>query len=211
MKPIALALLLALSAAPIAAQAIPAEIPDLPGESPADRARDRLEERYRGTISRFFAAGGLDVAPVTEDGPAYQANLAVGLTQQSGDALLVTLSVRQSPPIPGSEVPGIQEYESAVYFGAGYEIRAARFLGRSPLADRGSLRLGVGVLRGEVSAIAFQLTPAYDLVTGNDWALPIGLTLSYAVLADDDTTVARPFLGVGIGLKHYFGHRDRLE
>lgn len=214
MKPIALAaaaLLLALCAAPGTGQAVPDAIPDLPGESPADRARDRMLERHRGTLARFFATGGFDFAPVSGDGSAYQAGMALGLSQRNGDAVLATVSVRQVPPIPTDDVPPIGGHETVAFFGVGYEMRATRFLGTSPLAERGSLTLGVGVLHGEVSAIALELTPAYDLLSGSDWSVPVGLELSYALFADDDTTLARPFVGIGLAFRHHFGRRERLE
>ena len=213
MKPIALVpalLLLALGAAPAAGQAIPAEIPDLPGESPADRAKAQLVERHRGTISRFFAGGGMDFAPVTGHGPAYQASFALGLYRSGGDAILVTLSALRAPGTPAHEIPQTGE-RGATYFGIGYAIPASRFLSRSPIAERGSLRLGVGVMHAEVSAIALELTPSYDVLTGSNWAVPVGLKLSYALFGNGEMTLSRPFVGIGVGLRLHFGGREKLE
>jgi hypothetical protein len=83
-------LLLLLCPTAAVGQAVPDNIPGVPGESPADRGRERVEERYRDTLSRFSTSGSFDMAPVTAAGAAYQTNLNLGLHFRSGDAAFAT-------------------------------------------------------------------------------------------------------------------------
>lgn len=204
-------LLLALAATPMAGQAIPDGIPDLPGESPADREKERAKERYHGTLSRLFTTGSFDLAPVTGDGSAYQANLNLGYNLGSGDAVFVFMSRRNVLADWNRDVALPGGLESASYYGLGYELAGARFLGASSLARRSALNLGLGVMRGELSSVALDVTPTYDLLNGDFWSVPAGLKVSLISVGSADASMSRAFLGFTVGVKRRFGHRERLE
>lgn len=210
-----LLLLACLGASPAAAQAIPDNIPDVPGESPADRAKERLEERYRGTLSRFFTGGSMDVAPITADGLSYGASASLGMRFRSGDAVYAFVSARDAAVGPvqvdGEEpLPGASH--SVWYLGLGYQLRAMRFVEPSPLAQRGALNFGLGVMGDdEVSTLAVDISPTYDLLQRNGWSVPAGLKLSLAAVGDRDLFVTRAFVGLTLGIQRHFGRRDRLE
>lgn len=204
-------LLLALVATPTSGQAVPDNIPDLPGESPADRAKERAKERYHGTLSRLFTTGSFDMAPVTGDGSAYQANLDFGLHLRSGDAVYVFMSKRNVLADWNREVALPGSLESVSYYGLGYELAGTRFLGASSLGQRSALDLGLGVTRGEVSSVALDVTPTYDLLNGDFWSVPAGLKISLMTVGSADASMSRAFLGLTVGVKRHFGHRERLE
>jgi hypothetical protein len=73
-------LLLLLCPTAAVGQAVPDNIPDVPGESPVDRWRERVEERYHSTLSRFSTSGSFDMGPVTGAGAAYPPTSTWGCT-----------------------------------------------------------------------------------------------------------------------------------
>lgn len=194
-----------------AAQAVPDEIPDVPGEGPADRWQERLEERYRGTLSRFFTSGSFDMAPVTGAGAAHQTNVNLGLNFRNGDAVFAFASTRRLPTDIDGGIQGVGRRQAVWYYGFGYIMSGTRVLGDSPLARRSALNLGVGVVDGEVASVAVDVSPTYDLLGGNFWSVPAGLKLSLAAVRDDHASMTSAFVGFTIGVKWQFGHRDRLE
>lgn len=204
-------LLLLLCPTAAAAQAIPDNIPDVPGESPADRERERAEERYRGTLSRLFTTGSFDMAPVTGAGAAYQTNLNLGLNLRSGDAVFAFASTRGTPADIDGGIPLLGGHQSVWYYGIGYVMSGTRVLGDSPLARRSALNLGVGVVDGEVASVAVDIGPTYDLLRGDFWSLPAGIKLSLAAVRDDNASMTSAFLGFTIGVQRQFGHREKLE
>jgi hypothetical protein len=202
-------LLLLLCPTAAAAQAIPDNIP-VPGESLADRQRERAEERYRGTLSRLFTSGSFDMAPVTGAGAAYQTNLSLGLNFRSGDAIFAFASTRGARADIDGGI-GVLIGQSVWYYGVGYVMSGARVLGDSPLARRSALNLGVGVVDGEVASVAVDIAPTYDLLRGDFWSVPAGIKLSLAAVHDDDASMTTAFLGFTIGARLQFGHREKLE
>ena len=205
-------LLGALAAAPATAQGIPDNIPDKPGESLADRHWDRMEERYRGLLSRFFSGGSFDVAPIA--GPVYQLELGLGYTLETGDALTLHVGGRTVPAMIGARTASPAFGDGAFFGRLGYELSGTRFFGASPLGWRSALGLGVGVLSGtDLTAALFEVAPTYALIVRDSWSVPAGLRLSLATIdnRDPDATLTRAFLGIHFGVRWHWMHRDRLD
>lgn len=212
-QPVPILLILAFGAAstPAVAQGIPDNIPDLPGESLVDREKERMEERYRGTLSRFFTAGSFDVAPITGTGLGYQANASAGMYLESGDALLLAVGTRVVPAPDSLEFAQSGFHKPQWHFGVAYEVNGTRFLGSSPHARRSALGLGVGVLYSEVSALAFEIAPSYNLLQRDAWSFPAGVKLNFTVVSGPEASVGRAFLGLTFGIRWHWMHRDRLD
>lgn len=213
-RPIAPILLIAslAAAAPAAGQWLPDHIPDDSEEWLADRTRERMIERYRGVLGRFFTDGSFAMAPFA--GPAYQVNTGLGLTLDSGDAVLLNLAVRTVPFDPQGPLAENGWDEAAWIVGAGYELRGTRFLGASPLGWRTALGLGLGVMSGaDLTAVTFDVTPTYDLVVRRDWSVPVGLRLSVSTIdsRDPDASITRAFLGLHLGVRWHLVRRDKLD
>lgn len=202
-------LLIVLSAAPIAAQAVPDNIPDVPGESPADRAQERMKERYRGILSRFYATGYMDLAPITANGFAYGADFEVGYQFRSGDALFLTTATRALPFERDEGLPSGRA--TLLMLGGGYDISGARFFGDSPAAQRAGLAVGMSAVWAEVTSVAVDVNPTYAVFEGHKWSMPVGVKLSYMFFHGPDADLSRPFVGMTVGVKHHFGRRERME
>jgi hypothetical protein len=206
-------LLVLAGAVPAVAQGIPDNIPDEPGQSLVDRERERMEERYRGFLSRFYTMGSLDLDPVTRDLLGYQATVNVGMAVWGYDAVHLTVSARSLPvraEITSDPIEPGRRVET--YFGAGYALNGTRILGEeSPLGRRSNLNLGVGVLTGEVSALAFEVAPTYDLIVRNGWAVPVGVKVNVATIGSDAGSVTRTFAGLSVGVRWWWMRREQLE
>lgn len=209
--PVLLLVALGATSSPGLGQAIPDNIPDEPGESLVDREKKRLEERFRGTLSRFFSGGGFDVAPLAAEGLGYQANVNVGMYLPGGDALLLAVAARDVPARLGSEIPDPGRRWTEWYYSVGYELSATRLLGPTPFAQRSAIGLGVGVLSGEVSVLALDLGPTYDVIQRDSWSVPVGVRLNVAMVGSRDIAVTRAFLGVSLGVRWHWARRDKLE
>lgn len=208
-----LSLALSAGAVPALAQGIPDNIPDEPGESLVDRERERMEERYRGFLSRFFTMGTLELDPVTRRGIGYQGTVSLGMDVWKSDAVYLTVSARDLPvraEVTSDPIEPGRRVEQ--YFGAGYALSGARILGEeSPLGRRSNLHLGVGVLTGEVSVLAFEVGPTYDLIARDGWAVPMGVKLNVATFGNDAGSVTRAFAGLSVGVRWRWLRRERLE
>lgn len=203
-----LALIAAPVAAPVAAQAIPDNIPDLPGESPADRAKERFVESHRGFLGRLFTTGSFDAGPVPGDGLAYQSNVSVGLDFRSGDAMFLAINSRM---LPDAEPLSVGDEAWIWYAGVGYTVSGTRFLGPSETARRSALTTELGVWPGEVSLVALDLSPTYEILRGAFWSVPAGVRFSLARVSGPDAAVLHPFVGLTIGAKVHLFYRDRTE
>ena len=205
--------LLSFTGSPLAGQAIPDWIPDQPGESPADRAQERLEERFRGTISRFFTTGGFDLAPFPGEGSTYQANVSLGMSFSSGDAVFLFASSRELVGDGSGAESTLHGSATAWYGGVGYQISALRFVEPSELARRSSLNVGAGLIKvGELEGGVLEVAPTYHLVEGRSWSLPVGLKLSLAALGSETgTATTDAFVGLSLGIRHHFGERQKLR
>lgn len=208
LMPVALA-----GAVPALAQGIPDNIPDEPGESLVDRERERMEERYRGFLSRFFTMGTLELDPVTQSRLGYQGTVSLGLDVWNDDAVYLAVSARNLPvraEVTSDPIEPGRRVEQ--YYGAGYALSGTRILGHeSPLGRRSNLNLGVGVLTGEVSVLAFEVAPTYDLMVRDGWAVPMGIKLNVATFGSDAGSVTRTFAGLSVGVRWRWLRRERLE
>jgi hypothetical protein len=188
---------------------------DIPGDSEEwlpDRTRERMIERYRGVLGRLFTEGSAGLSPF--GGPAYQMNTGLGLTLESGDAVLLNVAVRAIPSEPESPLTESAWNQAALIVGGGYELRGTRVFGASPLGWRTALGLGIGVMSGtDLTATTFEVTPTYDLVVRQGWSVPVGLRLSVSTLGgqDRDTYVTRPFLGLQLGVRWHLARREKLD
>jgi hypothetical protein len=201
---------LTVGAASVAAQAVPDNIPDLPGESPADRAQERMKERYRGVLSRFYTIGYADLAPINANGFAYGADFQFGYQFRSGDALFLTTATRSLPFERDDR--GLPEGRATLLMlGGGFDISGTRVFGDSPAAQRAGLGVGVSAVWADVRSTAFDLHPTYAVLQGRSWSLPVGVKLSYAFFHGPDAHLSKPFVGITLGVKHRFGQRERME
>lgn len=200
--------------APTLAQQIPDYIPDEPGQSLADREKERMEERFRGTLSRFFSTSSVQLAPMTDNGVAYQANVGVGMRVGYADALYLNIGTRSfpSPRIADSSQPLTFLQGRQWYLGAGYQLSGTRITGPSALGRRTALGLGMGVLMAETgTAVTVDIAPTYELMARDWWSLPIGVNLSLAMIGNEDAAVTRAFLGLNVGVRLHWVRRERVE
>jgi hypothetical protein len=196
-------------AAPAAGQWIPDYSPE---EPLADWHKERMIERYRSVLGRMFADGGFAFGPF--GGPAYQVNMALGMTLPAGDAVFVTAAVRGAAPEPDMARAGTGLNDGAGILGLGYEMRGTRAFGDTPLGWRTGLGLGVGVLTSmDLVAATFDITPTYDLVVRHDLAVPVGLRFSVSNLVGGDTgpSLTRSFVGLHVGGRWHLATRKRLD
>lgn len=206
--PILPTLLLTLLAAPAAAQGIPDYIPDLPGESPADRAQERLIESHRGFLGRVFTLGSFDAAPLPGDALGYQSNLRLGLEFRNGDAVFLAMNARVLP----AGDPPVGQGGPIWYAGLGYTMSGTRLLGSSEAAERSALSTEVGWWPGESSSlVALDVSPTYEVLRGAWWSLPVGARFSLAGIIGPDGAMLDPFVGLTAGVKLHVFARDRLE
>lgn len=205
-----LLLLFVLSATPAVGQAIPDHIPDVPGESLADRERDRMAERHHATLSRFFTAGGFDMAPVTGNGAAYQANGKFGMDFRSGDAVFVFFSSRRLP-VDRDPISPLNGVAFQYYYGMGYRVGGQRFLGESQFAQRTGLNVGLGVVTSDVSIVAIDIEPTYALLSGDSWTVPVGVKLGLVAADSQDAAMSSAFLGLSVGVQWRLWDRKRLD
>lgn len=206
--PLVTTLLLALIAGPVTAQAIPPDIPDLPGESPADRGWERFLESHREFLGRLFTTGSFDAGPVPRDGLAYQTNVSVGLDFRSGDAVFLALNTRLLPDADRL-APG---HRAWVWYGAlGYTLSGTRFLGDSAAGRRSALSTELGMWSGAASLVALDVSPSYEILRGASWSVPAGVRLSLARISGPDGAALHPFVGLTLSAKLRLFPRDRLE
>lgn len=208
---LALVPLLLVTAAATTAQGVPDRIPTDPTESLADRERERFEERYRATISRFSTTGSFGLTPAGGEGIAYQLNVNANLHFRNGDAAFLFLNTRDTPSDGDSSASLLRPREMVYTGGIGYQVSAMRLLGPHPLARRGALNLGLGAMAGDGTALALEIEPTYDLLEGRFWSLPIGVKLSLATFESRDASLTGAFFTISLGIQRHFGHRERLE
>lgn len=203
-------LLVALIAAPAAAQAIPDNIPDVPGESLADRTKESFVERHRGFLSRIFTTGSFGAGPLPRDGMGlgYQTNLSLGLDLPSGDAVFLAFNNRI---VPSRDRLDLDSDPWVVYTGLGYTMSGTRFLGSSEAAQRSALSTELGVWSGEASLVALDVSPTYEILRGASWSIPAGVRVSIARISGPEGSVVHPFVGITLGAKVHFFARERLE
>ena len=207
----ALVLLVAAGATTASAQQIPDNIPDKPGESPADRVKDRLIERHRGLLSRLFTDAMVDVSPLSGYALGYQASLNAGLDLSGGDAVFLSVATRTMPVQPDAEGLAAELGGPMAYVGAGYEVNGSRFLGQTPTGRRTDVRFSAGVLSGEVSALAVDVTPIYHLLRGASWSVPVGIRVGGALFTGGGARVLQSTIGLSVGMRWHWAERERME
>lgn len=73
----------------------------------------------------------------------------------------------------------------------------------------------VGVLAAGTSAMTFEVGSAYELlrgqVRGHAWGLPVGPSLTVAMVRDADLNLARTFLGLHAGVRFQLIGSERLD
>ncbi|MDX1675238.1 MAG: hypothetical protein R3314_10630 [Longimicrobiales bacterium] len=207
----ALVLLMAASPLTASAQGVPDNIPDTPGESPGDRLKDRMIERHRGFLSRFFTDATVDVSPLSGYALGYQASLNAGLALNGGDAVFLSIATRTMPVQPDAEGLVAELGGPMGYVGAGYEVNGTRFLGETPTGLRTGFRFGAGVLVGELSALALDVTPTYHVLRRATWSVPIGVRVGAALFTGGGVSVVRSSLGLSLGVRWHWAERERLE
>ena len=204
-------LLLSGFAAPTLAQGIPDYIPDTPGESLIDRELERMAERYRSTLSGFYSLGTMDMAPVTGEGLGYQATFNVGYRLESGDALFLSFASRDTPFRYSDEPFTPESMQPVLFAGAGYELSGMRFFGESFLGYRSHLGMSLGLIAGDVEAVALDISPTFDVMQKHNFVVPVGIRLSVAATRVDARPIARAFLGLNVGVRYHWLSRDRLD
>lgn len=199
-------LLFALLTAPCYAQGIPVNVPDTPGESPADREREQLEERYRPLLSRLYVRSQL-VAPVAVNSPFLSFQLSAGYERTNGDAFYTITGVQEVFPV-GEDAPD-SRLQTVYVLGAGYALHLGRFLPGSAHADRSTLGLEIGSQVGHQGRLSMELAPTYEIPVSHHWSVPVGLKLGTLYVGNDEIRDA--YVGVSAGVKMYLGKRDHLE
>lgn len=196
-----------------AAQSIPDDIPGGPRSVP-EQQREQLTERHRDVISRFFTGADVSVAPAFDPGLAvYSAELALGFAVQRHDALALTMGARQyvvEDPEASAWLRGRKE--TAALFAVRYDLGLARFMEASSFSRRAAIGIGMGtVMSGRFGLLTVEVAPTYVLPIDRRWHLPLGLKVGQAILGGRAARVRTTFVGLSIGVKRFYGHRDHLK
>ena len=202
-----------LFAAPeVAAQAIPIDIPDTPGESPGDREREKREERHRAAFSRIFGTTSLSASPVLT-GPGFFVDTVVegAVEIGGGDALFMMLGARHATDDPWApRLGGAHEVdgETGSLFAFGYELGLAKF-STHPLIGRSAVSMSVGGLQGDADMMFVDVSPRYIIRPNIYWSFPVGFRLTATLLGDRAEAIGSA--GITFGVRRHFGQRSRLE
>ena len=196
----------------VLAQAIPDNIPDVPGESPADRARERLKERHRAELSRIFVASHIAVGPMSgNDGYLVDFLVQAGIDLRGGGALHAAVGSRSASIANQSTSTFGQRGNTSYLFSVGYDVPMRHLVPAWKACDRCALGLAIGGLIAGVGVATLDVGPKYVLPVNRYWSVPLGLKLSTVVLGKSDAAIQQTFLGLSIGARVRFAHRDRLK
>ena len=207
-----IAVALAAIALPASAQ-LPDNIPVDPEKSPADRQRERFEERHHATFSRMFASSHLALSPVIQREGAMVDVVVQGVVDlPGGDALHLTVGSRSYALAEATDQPfHVSSRESAYLFAMGYDVSLSRFFPASALARRAAIGISAGGIFADVGVVSVDLEPKYILPINQYWSLPVGLKLGTAILGVLEASNAATFIGASVGIKRHFGQRRQLE
>jgi hypothetical protein len=219
MRYLALAIVALILAVPSAfGQDVPDYIPDRPDWSPGDVNRERLVEKHRSEVSRFYGASHFAVMPsfgaLTSSFTTVDQIFQGGIRLRSGNSVHVLLAARSTydglPGLSGSP-DGIEM--SSLILGGGVDIRGNVLFEDSPFTRRTSVGLGSSLMFGSDAAVVqFELNPRYTVFRTQKWALPVGFRLTHVVLPmASDTPVRKTFFGLSTGIEVNFGTRDQLR
>ena len=196
-----------------AAQAIPDNIPDGTPSVP-EQQREQLKERHRDVVSRFFTGANLSAAPAFNQGlTAYSAQVEFGFDVARHNILYLTLGARQHV-VDDPEATGWfgAQKETAALVAVHYDLGLARFVEASTFSRRAAIGLGLGAVVSEnLGMLTVEVAPKYVLPINRYWSLPVGLKIGQAVIGGRGAQVRTTFVGLSIGVKRFFGHRDHLK
>lgn len=210
MKIIAIAaLLVLLGVTDAAAQAIPVDIPDTPGESPADREREKHKERHHAALSRFFGTTSVSASPfVTGGGLFLDTVFEGGIETGRGDAVFLMLGARSTQASAKTGTIADQIEGGGQLFALGYEVGLARFSSH-PIVGGSSVSVAVGGFLGEVDLLYVDVSPRYIVRANSYWSFPIGLKLTTGLVSEHADAVGS--VGFTAGVRRHFGQRETLE
>lgn len=200
---------LLLCASTATGQAIPIDIPDTPGESPADRERQKNEERHHAKLSRVFGTTSFIAAPaLNRHGLVFDTILEAGVELRHGDAFYIMIGARNAPALSEEERYWNDVRESAQLLAMGYDIGLARFASM-PILANSALGIAAGGWFGDVNVFTVDVTPRYLFRASSFWTFPVGLKFSSGFVGSNADAVT--LIGISFGVRRHFGQRRSLE
>lgn len=205
-----------------AAQDLPDNIPDGPRWVP-EKQRDELTERHRDVISRFFTGAQFSAAPAWTKGPsAFGFQLEAGFDVGEHDAIYITVGAREyveagatrsdrrgAPDLGGGQW---SEKEVNALFSMNYEAGLVRYLDGTLFGRRTAVGVGVGLVGGGgPGMLSVEVGPTYTLPINPHWSLPVGVKIGQTLIGAGRAQVRGTFVGLSIGVKRFYGHRDHLR
>lgn len=190
-----------------AAQAIPPNIPDTPGESPMDREKERLRERHLGTPSRLFALGEVGYTFAAARFPA-MAQMSLGGGYQIEGHTVLYASVASWATETASDGVGFTSTQSVVAVALGLDVGMDRLTTSLFLAQHGALGLTVGVLDADQDYFFAEVTPKFILRLNHLWSAPLGVKFGTALVSSETVL---PYMGLSVGIRRHVGQREKLE
>lgn len=192
-----------------AAQGIPVDIPDTPGESPADRERQKREERHHSKFSRLFGTTSVIASSaLNQSALVFDTILEGGVQLKGGDALYLFVGARSAPALVVDGSPLIGGGDASQLVALGYELGLARFSAH-PIVARSAIGLTMGGWFGDTSMLSLDVSPRY-IVRGNQyWSFPVGIKISTAFAGDVGLPLT--LVGLSMGVRRHFGQRESLE
>lgn len=200
------------------AQDVPDPVPGGP-EAVPDRQRETLKERHRDLISRFFTTANVSAAPTfNHDLAAYGFLAETGLKVTPHSAFSFAVGVREYVVPNGASSghsaganPPMPQKERIALFAVNYDLGLASF-GETPrFARHAVLGVGFGGALGDAHLLTLEVTPKYEIPIDQYWSLPVGLKLGQAALGADRGRVRGTYVGINVGIKRFYGQRDRLK
>lgn len=201
----------------VAQVAIPDNIPD-GSSSPPEEQRKHLKERHRDVVSRFFTGGQFSAAPAWSEGAsAFGFQLEAGFSVGLHDALYLTFGARdyieERVATEDRRTPyGPSDKEPYVLLTANYEVGLERYVDDSAFAHRAVVDVGIGFAGGDgPGMLSVEIGPKYVVPIDSYWSLPIGIKIGQSLVGAGDAQLRGTFVGVSIGVKRFYGHRDVLR
>ena len=192
-----------------AAQGIPVDIPDTPGESPVDREREKREERHHSKLSRLFGTTSIVASSaVNQHARVFDTILEGGVQLKGGDAVYLLVGARSAPALGLDGSPLTEGSDASHLLALGYELGLARFSSH-PVVASSAVGFTMGGWFGDTRMLSFDVSPRY-IVRGNQyWSFPVGIKISTTFAGD----VGQPLtlVGLSMGVRRHFGQRESLE
>lgn len=203
------------------AQDLPNNIPKGPQSVPENQ-RDQLKERHRDVISRFSTGGQFSAAPGWMAGPStFGFQLEAGFDVGEHDAIYVTFGAREYVEVGTMRsdrfrAPDPVESRWAAkkvnaLFSANYETGLARYWDDA-FGRRAAVGIGLGFAGGGgPGMLSVEVGPTYVIPINPHWSLPVGVKIGQTLVGARRAQVRGTFVGVSIGVKRFYGHRDHLR